>query len=183
MPLSSKFDGLELPASAAPLFFFFFSLSHVHLRDGAMMNAVVPTIRSGGCNTVYVMPNLIPPLTSASDAMAYKARLREQDPNINYLMTLYLHESIGPAVVKGARAQGIVGIRSYPAGVATNSSSGVLHMSRSIQYSQPWSNVAWSSIFMENAPRGKTSLFSTQKASSSRHLKVFMRSFRSLIQS
>ncbi|TVY49564.1 putative dihydroorotase [Lachnellula occidentalis] len=117
MPLSSKFNGLELPASAD---------FHVHLRDGAMMKAVVPTIRSGGCNTVYVMPNLIPPLTSASDALAYKARLREQDPSINYLMTLYLHESISPAVVKGARAQGIVGIKSYPAGVTTNSSSGVL---------------------------------------------------------
>jgi dihydroorotase len=28
--------------------------------------------------------------------------------------------------VKGARAQGVVGIKSYPAGVTTNSSSGVL---------------------------------------------------------
>jgi len=135
MPLT-KFDGLELPASAD---------FHVHLRDGNMMKAVVPTIRQGGVNTVYVsivlseirlhrsahvaiqvMPNLVPPLTSASDAMAYKQRLREEDPNTNYLMTLYLHEKITPAVVKGAKAQGIVGIKSYPAGVTTNSSSGVL---------------------------------------------------------
>ena len=72
------------------------------------------------------MPNLVPPLTSASDAMAYKDRLRKQDPSINYLMTLYLHETITPAVVKGAKAQGIVGIKSYPAGVTTNSTSGVL---------------------------------------------------------
>jgi dihydroorotase len=74
----------------------------------------------------YVMPNLVPPLVSASDALAYKDRLRRQDPSINYLMTLYLHEKITPAVVKGAKAQGIVGIKSYPAGVTTNSSSGVL---------------------------------------------------------
>lgn len=74
------------------------------------------------------MPNLVPPLTSASDAMAYKQRLQQEDPtnSINYLMTLYLHEKITPAVVKGAKAQGIVGIKSYPAGVTTNSSSGVL---------------------------------------------------------
>lgn len=72
------------------------------------------------------MPNLIPPLTSSSDALAYKQRLREQDPSINYLMTLYLHEKITPAVVKGAKAQGIIGIKSYPAGVTTNSSSGVI---------------------------------------------------------
>jgi dihydroorotase len=72
------------------------------------------------------MPNLVPPLTSASDAMAYKQRLQQEDSSINYLMTLYLHEKITPAVVKGAKAQGIVGIKSYPAGVTTNSSSGVL---------------------------------------------------------
>ena len=45
MPLT-KFDGLELPASAD---------FHVHLRDGNMMKAVVPTIRQGGVNTVYVI--------------------------------------------------------------------------------------------------------------------------------
>ena len=72
------------------------------------------------------MPNLVPPLTSASDAMAYKQRLQQEDPKINYLMTLYLHEKISPAVVKGAKAQGVVGLKSYPAGVTTNSSSGVL---------------------------------------------------------
>ncbi|EHK96153.1 putative dihydroorotase [Glarea lozoyensis 74030] len=116
MPLE-KFDGLELPASAD---------FHVHLRDGDMMKTVVPTIRQGGVNTVYVMPNLVPPLTSAHEALAYKARLREIDPSINYLMTLYLHESITPAVIKGAKAQGIIGVKSYPAGVTTNSSSGVL---------------------------------------------------------
>lgn len=32
----TKFDGLELPAAAD---------FHVHLRDGEMMEAVVPTIR------------------------------------------------------------------------------------------------------------------------------------------
>jgi hypothetical protein len=41
----SKFDGLELPASAD---------FHVHLRDENLMKVVVPTIRQGGVNTVYV---------------------------------------------------------------------------------------------------------------------------------
>lgn len=90
------------------------------------MEAVVPTIRQGGANVAYVMPNLVPPLTSASDALAYKDRLQKNDPNVDYLMTLYLHEKITPAVIKGAKAQGITGIKSYPAGVTTNSSSGVL---------------------------------------------------------
>ena len=37
---------LELPPTAD---------FHVHLRDGAMMELVVPTIQDGGCDTVYVM--------------------------------------------------------------------------------------------------------------------------------
>lgn len=117
MSFAAKFDGLELPASAD---------FHCHLRDGAMMKAVTPTIRKGGVNVAYVMPNLVPPLTTGSAALAYKQRLLEQDPSVNYLMTLYLHESISPAVVKGAKAQGIVGIKSYPAGVTTNSDTGVI---------------------------------------------------------
>ena len=40
------FHDLELPASAD---------FHVHLRDGAMMEAVTPTIEAGGVATVYVM--------------------------------------------------------------------------------------------------------------------------------
>lgn len=40
------FDGLELPASAD---------MHVHLREGAMMDVVTPTIREGGVDMVFVM--------------------------------------------------------------------------------------------------------------------------------
>jgi dihydroorotase len=39
-------DGLILPASAD---------FHVHLRDGAMLEAVAPTIKQGGVETVFVM--------------------------------------------------------------------------------------------------------------------------------
>ena len=45
-PRVHRFDDLELPASAD---------FHVHLRDGPMMEAVVPMIRQGGVDTVYVM--------------------------------------------------------------------------------------------------------------------------------
>ena len=90
------------------------------------MKAVTPTIRKGGVNVAYVMPNLVPPLTTISSALAYKQRLLEQDPSIDYLMTLYLHQSISPAAIKDARTRGIVGVKSYPAGVTTNSDTGVI---------------------------------------------------------
>lgn len=41
-----ELDYLELPASAD---------MHVHLRQGAMMELVLPQIRQGGVDTVYVM--------------------------------------------------------------------------------------------------------------------------------
>ena len=41
---------IELPATAD---------LHVHLRDGPMMQAVTPTIRTGGVNTVFVMVGFI----------------------------------------------------------------------------------------------------------------------------
>lgn len=41
-------------------------------------------------------------------------------------MSLYLHESITPETIIEAKKAGITGVKSYPAGVTTNSSSGVV---------------------------------------------------------
>ncbi|KAI2790721.1 putative dihydroorotase [Penicillium oxalicum] len=116
MPLS-QLQGVKLPASAD---------FHVHLRDGPMMELVTPTIRQGGVNTVFVMPNLVPPITTVDHALDYKKRLQAIEPNVNYLMSLYLHESITPETIVEAKKRGITGVKSYPAGVTTNSSSGVV---------------------------------------------------------
>lgn len=76
-------------------------------------------------SVAYVMPNLVPPVTTVSQAMEYKQRLQALDSTVNYLMTLYLHPSITPEVVREAKKAGIAGIKSYPAGLTTNSESGV----------------------------------------------------------
>lgn len=71
------------------------------------------------------MPNLVPPVTTVQMALEYKQRLLKVDPAVTYLMTLYLHPSITPEVVREAKKAGIAGIKSYPAGLTTNSESGV----------------------------------------------------------
>jgi dihydroorotase len=123
MPLKDL-DGLVVPATAD---------FHVHLRDGTMMEAVVPTIRSGGVNTVYVMasrcahicrlfltsiskPNLVPPITTVAHALEYKKKLEALEPKVNYLMSLYLHPDIKPETIIEAKKAGITGVKSYPAG-------------------------------------------------------------------
>lgn len=77
------------------------------------------------CSVAYVMPNLVPPVTTVQMALEYKERLLKVDPTVTYLMTLYLHPSITPEVVREAKKAGIAGIKSYPAGLTTNSESGV----------------------------------------------------------
>ncbi|KAH6985957.1 hypothetical protein BKA56DRAFT_579474 [Ilyonectria sp. MPI-CAGE-AT-0026] len=107
----------ELPAAAD---------FHVHLRDGKMAETVTKTIRQGGVSLAYVMPNLTPPVTTVEQALSYKTRLQAIDSSINYQMTLYLHPTITPEVIREAKRAGIAGVKSYPAGVTTNSDAGVI---------------------------------------------------------
>ncbi len=98
---------LELPPSAD---------MHVHLRQAEMMELTVPQIRKGGVDTVFVMPNLQPPITSVAQALEYKTRLQAIDGEVQYLMSLFLHPSVTPRVIAEAAAAGITGIKMYPQG-------------------------------------------------------------------
>jgi len=71
-------------------------------------------------------PNLVPPITTVERALDYKKQLEQFAPDVTFLMSLYLHPSITPDVIRGAKAAGIRGVKSYPAGVTTNSASGVV---------------------------------------------------------
>jgi dihydroorotase len=48
---------------------------HVHLRDGAALATVVPDTARQFARAI-VMPNLKPPVTTASQALAYADRIR-----------------------------------------------------------------------------------------------------------
>ncbi|KAH8709385.1 putative dihydroorotase [Beauveria bassiana] len=107
---------IELPATAD---------MHVHLRDGDMMELVTPTLTAGGVDTAFVMPNLVPPVTTVEMALAYKQKLLAINPNVNYLMSLFLHSSVTPEVIDKAAAAGVTGVKLYPQGATTNSDNGV----------------------------------------------------------
>ena len=72
------------------------------------------------------MPNLVPPITTVEAALAYKSRLQAIEPDVTFLMTLYLHPSLTPEMIASAARAGIAGVKAYPAGVTTNSSAGVV---------------------------------------------------------
>jgi dihydroorotase len=99
---------------------------HLHLRDGAMMRAVLPETTRHFARAI-VMPNLVPPVVTGADAAAYRDRILAalpEDADFTPLMTLYLTDTTDPADV--AKAQGLIhAVKLYPAGATTNAHSGV----------------------------------------------------------
>ncbi len=101
---------------------------HIHLRDGDVLQAVLPaTARVFGRATV--MPNLRPPVVTTADAVAYRDRILAAVPaGVDFmpLMTLYLTDKTDPDDLKQGIGAGVVqAVKLYPAGATTNSDHGV----------------------------------------------------------
>ena len=101
---------------------------HLHLRDGEMLKAVLPASAQDFARAI-IMPNLVPPVVTAADAVAYRGRILDALPkgsDFTPLMTLYLTQDTDPDDVAQAHADGIISaVKLYPAGATTNSASGV----------------------------------------------------------
>ncbi|MEC8292992.1 MAG: dihydroorotase [Pseudomonadota bacterium] len=106
---------------------------HLHLRDGAMLQAVLPETARDFARAI-IMPNLVPPVVKGADAAAYRDRILAALPEgmaFEPLMTLYLTEDTDAADVAAAHASGLVkAVKLYPAGATTNSSSGVTNFDK-----------------------------------------------------
>ena len=106
---------------------------HVHLRDGAMLRAVLPWTAAQFARAI-IMPNLTPPVTTAADAAAYRGRILAARPpgsTFQPLMTCYLTDSTDPDEVERGHTQGVwVAAKLYPAGATTNAHHGVTDLSR-----------------------------------------------------
>jgi dihydroorotase len=106
---------------------------HVHLRDGAMMAAVLPFTAQSFARAI-VMPNLAPPVTTAAAAEAYRARILKALPagiRFTPLMTAYLTDgSDADDLERGHRAGIFTAVKLYPAGATTHSAAGVTDIAR-----------------------------------------------------
>ncbi|MFT5933968.1 MAG: dihydroorotase, partial [Hydrogenophaga sp.] len=100
---------------------------HLHLRDGNALHTTVPHTAAQFARAI-VMPNLRPPVTTAAQALAYKARIEAAVPEgiaFEPLMTLYLTDNLPPDEIARAKDAGVVALKLYPAGATTNSDAGV----------------------------------------------------------
>src|ERR1700722_4017527 len=101
---------------------------HVHLRDGAMLAAVLPFTAKAFARAI-VMPNLNPPVTGIAAARAYRRRIMEALPkNTDFtpLMTCYLTDRTDPDQIARGFEQGVfAAAKLYPAPAPPNATKGV----------------------------------------------------------
>jgi dihydroorotase len=106
---------------------------HVHLRDGPMMEAVLPFTAAQFARAI-VMPNLAPPVTTTAAAIGYRERIvTALAPGAQFtpLMTAYLTDASDPdEIVHGYRERVFAAVKLYPAHATTNSAHGVTAIDR-----------------------------------------------------
>jgi dihydroorotase len=100
---------------------------HLHLRDSAALAAVLPH-SAAQVGRALIMPNLRPPVTTAAQALDYRARILGALPPgaaFEPVMSLYLTDKLPPDEIERAAAAGVRALKLYPAGATTNSDAGV----------------------------------------------------------
>ena len=106
---------------------------HLHLRDGPVLPHVVAA-SAAQFSRAIVMPNLLPPITTVAQALAYRDRILTSLPRgvaFEPLMTLYLTDNTSPEEVhRAASCEHVRALKLYPAGATTNSDAGVTDLTR-----------------------------------------------------
>lgn len=101
---------------------------HIHLRDGAMLESVLPyTVKQFA--RAIIMPNLTPPVITTADGIAYRERIMVAVPegaSFTPLMTAYLTDATDPDDIERGVSEGVfTAVKLYPAHATTNSAHGV----------------------------------------------------------
>jgi len=106
---------------------------HVHLRDGALLQAVAP-LTAAQFGRAIVMPNLSPPITTVAAARAYRQRILAAIPDgtrFTPLLTAYLTDTIDAEELERGFAEGVfAACKLYPANATTNSAAGVSDLAK-----------------------------------------------------
>jgi dihydroorotase len=101
---------------------------HLHVRDGDMLKAVLP-FTAAKFGRAILMPNLVPPVRTTAECVAYRERVKAALPQgsaFQPLMTCYLTDDTDPDDVERGFGDGVfTGVKLYPANATTNSAYGV----------------------------------------------------------
>jgi dihydroorotase len=101
---------------------------HIHLRDGSIMQGVVPYTAAQFARAI-VMPNLSPPISTYAAASSYRERILAAVPSgVDFmpLMICYLTDGIDPDEIEAGHVAGVfTAAKLYPAHATTGSAHGV----------------------------------------------------------
>jgi len=98
---------------------------HLHLRDGEMLENIAKSSAQSFAGAI-IMPNLVPPVSTKEEVVAYKERIMAAIGNEKFTpyMTLFFKPSYDKSFLESIRNE-ITAIKLYPAGITTNSEGGV----------------------------------------------------------
>ena len=101
---------------------------HLHLRDGEMLKLVGP-LTSNTFSGALIMPNLVPPITTKEALLSYKERIIEacSEDDFDAYVTLFFKNDYSYEFLEDVKDD-IIAIKLYPAGITTNSDTGVSSM-------------------------------------------------------
>ncbi len=102
---------------------------HIHFRDEEMLKLVAP-LTAKTFSGALIMPNLVPPITTKEALLSYSKRIKEatkEEKDFEAFVTLFFQADYSYEFLKDIK-DSIIGIKLYPAGVTTNSETGVSSM-------------------------------------------------------
>lgn len=156
---------------------------HLHLRDGAALQAVLPDTAKQFSRAI-VMPNLRPPVTNAQLASQYRARILAALPEslqFEPLMTLYLTDNTTAADIVAAKESGIVyGVKLYPAGATTNSDSGVTSLDKCADALAMMQTLSMPLLTHGEVTDADVDVFDREKVFIDRHMKPLLAKYPNL---
>jgi dihydroorotase len=155
---------------------------HLHVRDGDALATVVPHTAAQFARAI-IMPNLRPPITTTSQALAYRKRIRaavSAELAFEPLMTLYLTDRLPPEEIVQAKAAGVVAVKLYPAGATTNSDAGVTDLPKTYPTLETMQRMGMPLLVHGEVTSSEIDMFDRESAFIDQHLIPLRRDFPEL---
>ncbi len=156
---------------------------HLHVRDGEMLKVALPfTAKHFG--RAILMPNLVPPVRTTADGLAYRERVMAALPpgsKFKPLMTLYLTDDTDPDdVERGFRDGLFTGVKLYPAHATTNSAFGVTDYNKVMRVLERMEKIDMPFLMHGEDVSPEVDIFDREKAFIDRRLSKWTRQFPGL---
>ena len=156
---------------------------HLHVRDGEMLKAVLPYTAKNFARAI-LMPNLIPPVRTMAECIAYRERVMAAVPpgaKFEPLMTCYLTDDTDPDDVERGFREGVfTGVKLYPANATTNSAAGVTDYKKVMRVLERMEKIDMPFLMHGEDTDPDVDIFDREKAFIDRHLSKWIKQFPKL---